>query len=886
MQIPRLFRRSTSRAQWALVFVAGSAVASLAAAQIASNTPPVYQPVPGRPALVMPNSTQTEAINAFHTAVQTRVREAMAARTALLDLSLGSPRPSAAALQQRAQALATAELALATAQADALAKVLASGGRLSMEQRTAFLKERPASVLDNLLTSGNLPPDASEAVQTLPGFKVEMVAMADRPIQGSWISLAQDDQGRFLIGANEQQPMTRLTVNASGEVTRNETIYSPISEAMGLSWINGALYAGAGRGSALVYGKPNPTFCCESGDMGLHRLKDPAGDGSFTSIETLLMLQGDEAGHSDHGVHDPVVSPDGRYLYMVNGNRTYYPAAISPLSPVRHNLDDRVIPILGGGGGRGGGAEAPANAPITGGGIGFGAAARAANRFGFGGWIGRMDLNGQDFALFATGLRNPLHFAFNGDGEIFLYDSDHEPERGVPWYTPTRVMWVPSAANFGHRLNAESGKYPEWYEDATPPLFNIGLGSPVGVTFGYDAKFPAEYQRALFIADNAYGRIMALHIKPVGSSYTVTSMEYFAYPKALFDPDSRRAGHTVTDMMIGRDGNLYYLIGSRSAQAYLMRIVYTGSRSTAKVDYANADGAADRKIRHTLEEFHWKQGDPQAVAAAWPYLGSQDRALRYAARVALETVPPAVWKQQALAETDASTALGALLALARVGGKEAAEEVFAALDKLPLSSLSDPMKIRKLRIYEVALSRNGKPSDATSQKIVADVDANFPAKTFALNTESSQLLAYFNAPTAVPKTMVVASRTKIYQEHFAYRYNIRNVTTGWTPETRKAYFRWFTENHVDDTYIGEYREWAERVNQRPSLAGNAGPMGQVRTAAIATLTDAEKADTELSALVAQAIPGGAGGFGGGGRGGGAGGAGGAAPAGGAGGRGF
>ena len=119
-----------------------------------------------------------------------------------------------------------------------------------------------------------------------------------------------------------------------------------------------APFMGAGRGTALVYGKANPTFCCESGDMGLHRLKDPAGDGSFTSIETLHLLQGDEGGHSDHGVHDPVLSPDGRHLYMVNGNRTYYPAVMSPLSPVRHNRDDRVIPILSGGGGRGGAAAA------------------------------------------------------------------------------------------------------------------------------------------------------------------------------------------------------------------------------------------------------------------------------------------------------------------------------------------------------------------------------------------------------------------------------------------------------------------------------------------------------------------------------------------------
>ena len=63
----------------------------------------------------------------------------------------------------------------------------------------------------------------------------------------------------------------------------------------------------------------------------------------------------------------------------------------------------------------------------------------------------------------------------------------------MPWYTPTRVMWVQSAANFGHRSGGDSGKYPEWYEDATPPLFNIGLGSPVGVTFGYTDRPVASY---------------------------------------------------------------------------------------------------------------------------------------------------------------------------------------------------------------------------------------------------------------------------------------------------------------------------------------------------------------------------------------------------------
>ena len=198
------------------------------------------------------------------------------------------------------------------------------------------------------------------------------------------------------------------------------------------------------------------------------------------------------------------------------------------------------------------------------------------------------------------------------------------------------------------------------------------------------------------------------------------------------------------------------------------------------------------------------------------------------------------------------------------------EPLYTSLDRFPLQSLPDTLKIRKLRVYEVAISRNGRPSDAASTRIIADVDSIFPGPTFELNTESSQLLAYFDAPTAVPKTMTVIARSRIYQENFAYRYNIRNVKTGWTAALRKDYFKWFNDDHSNDNFLYNYREWFERVNRRPALAGNAGPMGQVRTAALATLTDSEKADAELSAILAAFPAGGGGGGRAGGRAGGAG----------------
>jgi hypothetical protein len=191
-----------------------------------------------------------------------------------------------------------------------------------------------------------------------------------------------------------------------------------------------------------------------------------------------------------------------------------------------------------------------------------------------------------------------------------------------------------------------------------------------------------------------------------------------------------------------------------------------------------------------------------------------------------------------------------MLALARVGGPTANEDVFASLSKFPLSTLSDPLRIQKLRVIEVAVSRNGKPSEAAIQRVVADVDSVFPGSSFELNTEMSQILSAFNAPTAVEKTMRLMAQSKIYEEQFAYRYNLRSVTTGWTPEFRKTYFAWFNADHGDDQHRYDYREWFNRVNQQPRIAGNAPYLAQVRAAAVATLTDAEKADAELSAMLA------------------------------------
>ena len=423
------------------------------------------------------------------------------------------------------------------------------------------------------------PANPNDVIQALNGFKVEIVAKADRIKQGSWINITEDDQGRLVFGANEQQPFTRLTLDKSGTVTKTETIFTPVSEAMGITWHDNALYVQGGRlEKPFTETLDNPGFGRQSGQAGLHRLRDPNGDGSFTTVDTLRTWDGGEGGHSDHGIHQARVSPDGKRFYIINGNGVVPPPDVSPDSPLRNYADDCIIPLLGPQTGRLGHEKAP------------------------GGTLSVSDFEGKDLHLFAGGMRNALHFDWNADGDIFSFDSDMEPEFGVPWYRPVRVFWMPSGADLGYRGN--SGKYPTWYEDSLPPLVEIGLGSPVGVTFGYRTAFPAKYQKALFVADNNYGRIIAVHLKPAGSGYVATSWENFIWPKSLYGATPRMP-HNVTDMLVAKDGTFYYVIGSRCTQSYLMKATYVGSLPTARVDYRNPDGAQDRALRRSLETFHW-----------------------------------------------------------------------------------------------------------------------------------------------------------------------------------------------------------------------------------------------------------------------------------------
>ena len=366
-----------------------------------------------------------------------------------------------------------------------------------------------------------------------------------------------------------------------------------------------------------------------------------------------------------------------------------------------------------------------------------------------GGCIYRVSPDGKDWQLFSMGYRNPFDMAFNSDGELFTYDSDMEWDVNMPWYRPTRVLHVTSGSEFGYRNG--SSKWPPYYIDSLPPVVNVGPGSPTGVTFGYGARFPEKYQRALYLCDWSYGKLYALDLKPKGASYTGELEEFVSgTPLAL------------TDIVVNpHDGAMYFAVGGRNTQSGLYRVTYASHAPVAAAGPPqNAAAATARDLRHKLEAFHGKK-DEKAVLTAWPYLGHSDRFIRWAARLAIEAQDVASWREKALNEQSTPEAsLNALLALARVSAGDPAHRpkdakppdqalrrrIFGALDRIPWEILGHAERVDLLRVYQVVLNRFGPLDQTGADRLARWFNSYYPSRSRELNSELAQLLVYLQAP--------------------------------------------------------------------------------------------------------------------------------------------
>lgn len=558
------------------------------------------------------------------------------------------------------------------------------------------------------------------------GFRVERLHAAEA---GSWVAMAFDPRGRLVLSP-EQGPLVRVSL---GEAVRVEPIAVPVRDAQGLLFAAGSLYVN-GNG-------PRGT--------GLYRLRER--DGKFEEA-TLLKKWGIVM--TEHGPHGIALGPDGK-LYVMNGNYTPLPEGLSPRSPYRNYGEDLLLPRQWDATGHAVGLVAP------------------------GGCVLRTDPDGKEWELICGGLRNAYDLAFSPDGQLFTYDSDMERDLGTPWYRPTRVLRLVEGGEYGWRSG--TGKWPAYYADSLPAALDVGRGSPTGVAFGTKGRFPSRYRRALFAADWALGRILAVHLETPS-----------------FEPFVQGAPLNVTDLEFGPDGALYFITGGRGTRSHLYRVVWTGQ--------AGEEPSRGR-------------------AATRPDLDSPDRWARWAARLELERRDVSSWKEGALREARRNASLEGLIALARCGPKELQGDLLEALGWHPWRELTDEQRLTLLRAYQLAFIRMGRPAPGQAATVAARLDALYPGPSVPINRELSQLLVYLGAPGVVPRTVAfLAGGTVEDQMHAAFV--LRNAREGWGPAERTAYFEWFRRaRYSGDVGFGLF-------------------VRNVRLDALSTLSEAERKDLE------------------------------------------
>ncbi|MDP7050921.1 MAG: c-type cytochrome [Verrucomicrobiota bacterium] len=599
--------------------------------------------------------------------------------------------------------------------------------------------------------------------QLLPGYRAELLRSAGKN-EGSWVSMAFDPEGRLTI-AREDKGLTRFTFSRDfRKVLKAETINDDLMECRGLLYAHGSLYVNANNSKAL------------------YRLRDTDGD---SVLDHKKLLHASKGGVG-HGRNDLAMGADQK-IYAIHGDSVHLPASVP----------DRTSPLR-----------------------------RKYNPFRENeGHVIRMNPDGSNREIFCGGLRNPYGIDFNTDGEAFTYDADAEFDMGTPWYRPTQVKHLTSGADFGWR--AVTGSWPPYFPDHpdnTQAAIDIGKGSPTGVKFGTRSHFPVDYQRALYLLDWTYGRILAAHLIPRGSSY-IGATEVFLRGQPL----------NATDLDFGPDGAMYFITGGRKTQSGLYRVSYTGPtmrsrKLSAQEKHRNRLTHEYRQQRKLAESFHRKAQYSRTN-------GLHDPRIRQAWRIASEHNPDQLARlisnsRKENATAKAETNLEQLTAIANAA---TSEQLFSLLglddpaakkgilfeykhwDKLPLSR-----QLAFIDLIRRSMERHQFPA-AGRDLVLATLNPHFPHNSPAINRALAPLLIELTPHTAVPQTIALLDGDIEQQDGLFYLYHLRHTKAGWTTDLRRTFFR----------ILGTYETF---------LGGRGLPLAfkNIRREALETLTAKEK----------------------------------------------
>ena len=174
-------------------------------------------------------------------------------------------------------------------------------------------------------------------------------------------------------------------------------------------------------------------------------------------------------------------------------------------------------------------------------------------------------------------------------------------------------------------------------------------------------------------------------------------------------------------------------------------------------------------------------------------LAHDDRAIRFAARVALEHIAVDQWRKKVTKLGSPQARIHGIIALARHGNAADQPAATDALTQLDWQSLTPDQRIALLRAEGLVTMRLGDFNDQQRTAILSKLDAQFPTGDDSVDRELAQMLVYLKSVSATGKIVSMMKTSGSQESQLHYAMVLRGATAGWNEQDRKTYFSWFAE---------------------------------------------------------------------------------------------
>ncbi|MBA3868268.1 MAG: PQQ-dependent sugar dehydrogenase [Anaerolineae bacterium] len=222
----------------------------------------------------------------------------------------------------------------------------------------------------------------------------------------------------------------------------------------------------------------------------------------------------------------------------------------------------------------------------------------------------RMNPDGSDLEVFATGFRNPYDLVFSPKGELFTADnSPDEPDDTLAYLPPEELDFVQQGKNYGFPYVFGVAGAVGDYTGPVNDYYTSSASS--GITYYSADQFPPAYRNGIFLAQfgtgAAFPKQMALQNGQMVIFDTLTADGKGGYtgkwqPFAKFRTDL--GVYNPIDVTVGPDGALYVVEWNTTT---VYRITYTGTPSSEATPESIAEStpeATDNLVAQGEAIFH------------------------------------------------------------------------------------------------------------------------------------------------------------------------------------------------------------------------------------------------------------------------------------------